>query len=120
MILSSQRGGARQLAVHLLKNDDGENDPRHGRATVASDTWRAPWRRPHAIAKSTRCIRPVCTYRPRPPKNAEITVEKADRKDGRSGRKGPGPVGTTASHRDPREGGQTPRVSSGPGSMPRR
>lgn len=76
MILKgSQRGGARQLAAHLL--DDRDND--HVRAIelrgfVAEDLHGA-MAETHAIAKGTRCTQCVFSLSLNPPKGFECSLE---------------------------------------------
>lgn len=97
MILKgSQRGGARQLAVHLVKQEEGENEHvavGEVRGFVASDVYGA-MAEAHALARGTRCIQPIFSMSMNPPKDAEVsrqdfvaTADRAEEALGLEGRK---------------------------------
>ncbi len=76
MILKgSQRGGPRQLAQHLLNDQDNEHvTVQDLRGFVSSDLFGA-MAETVAIAKGTRCIQPVFSLSLNPPKDSEATVD---------------------------------------------
>jgi hypothetical protein len=97
MILKgSQRGGARQLAVHLLKQEEGENEHvaiGEVRGFVASDVYGA-MAEAQALARGTRCSQPIFSMSMNPPKDAEVsrqefvaTADRAEEALGLEGRK---------------------------------
>ena len=76
MILKgSQRGGARQLAAHLLNDRDNDHVTVHELRGFASDTLEGAMAEAQAVAKGTRCVQPVFSLSLNPPKHAEMTVE---------------------------------------------
>jgi hypothetical protein len=76
MILkASQRGGPRQLALHLLNDKDNEHvTVQDIRGFVSSDLFGA-MSETVAIAKGTRCVQPVFSLSLNPPKDSEASVD---------------------------------------------
>lgn len=76
MILkASQRGGPRQLALHLLNDKDNEHvTVQDIRGFVSGDLFGA-MAETVAIAKGTRCLQPVFSLSLNPPKDSEATVD---------------------------------------------
>ncbi|MCR6734310.1 MAG: relaxase/mobilization nuclease domain-containing protein [Afipia sp.] len=76
MILKgSQRGGARQLALHLLNDRDNDHvTVQDLRGFVAGDLYGA-LAETQAIARGTRCRQPVFSLSLNPPRDAEVGVE---------------------------------------------
>ncbi len=93
MILKgSQRGGARQLALHLLKTTENEHVELHEvRGFMAEDVLGA-LREAEAVSKGTRCKQPLFSVSLNPPEHAtarigdfEQAIEAIEERNGLSG-----------------------------------
>ena len=75
ILVGSQRGGAPQLAAHLMNDRDNDHVAVHElRGFVAGDL-RGALDEAQAIAKGTRCKQFLFSLSVNPPKNAEISIE---------------------------------------------
>lgn len=73
MILkASKRGGARQLASHLLNGDKNEHVTVHEVSGFASDTIGGALDEIHAVSKGTRCTRFMFSLSLSPPENENV------------------------------------------------
>lgn len=76
MILKgSQRGGARQLAVHLLNRLDNDHITMQELRGFVADDLRGALEEAHAISKGTRCRQFMFALSLNPPKNAEAGID---------------------------------------------
>lgn len=76
MILKgSQRGGAKQLAAHLLKVEENEHIEIHEMRGFMSDDLHGALKEIHAISQGTRCRQFMFSVSLNPPQNASVPVE---------------------------------------------
>lgn len=75
MILkASQRGGGRDLAIHLMRVDDNEHVRVHELRGFASDDLRGAFKEAEAISRSTRCKQYLFSVSFNPPADARVDV----------------------------------------------
>ncbi len=76
MILKgSQRGGARQLATHLLKVDENEHVEIHEISGFVSEDLDGALREIHAISQGTRCKQFMFSLSLNPPQSESVPIE---------------------------------------------
>lgn len=76
MILkASQRGGARQLAAHLLNTEDNEHCELHDIRGFMSDDLHGALVEAHAISKATRCKQFMFSISLSPPQHEDVPIE---------------------------------------------
>lgn len=76
MILkASQRGGAKQLAQHLLRTDDNEHVHVHEVQGFLSDELVAAFKEVQAISKGTKCKQPFFSVSLNPPSTEVVDVD---------------------------------------------
>jgi hypothetical protein len=75
ILKGSQRGGARQLAAHLLNDRDNDHVTVYELRGFMADDLYGAMAEAHAIAKGTRCKQPVFSLSLNPPREAEASVE---------------------------------------------
>ncbi|GJL64921.1 MAG: hypothetical protein NPIRA04_35750 [Nitrospirales bacterium] len=76
MILKgSQRGGARQLAAHLLKVEENEHVEIHEISGFVSEDLDGALREIHAISQGTRCKQFMFSLSLNPPQSESVPVE---------------------------------------------
>lgn len=76
MILKgSQRGGGRDLAVHLMRVDENEHVTLHELRGFASDTLQEAFQEADAISRGTRCRQYLFSLSLNPPEDARVPVE---------------------------------------------
>ncbi|MFB2554058.1 relaxase/mobilization nuclease domain-containing protein [Ensifer soli] len=80
MILKgSQRGGARQLAVHLLNDRDNEHASLHALRGFMAEDLHGALLESHAVAKGTQCRQFLFSLSFNPPKGAAVSEESFER-----------------------------------------
>ena len=91
ILVGNQRGGAKDLALHLLK-DENERVEVHELRGFASDNLVSALRESYAISRATRCKQHLYSLSLNPPKEAQVSkaefraaIEKAEKKLGLSG-----------------------------------
>ena len=76
MILkASQRGGAKQLGVHLQRMDDNEHVEIHEIRGFVSDDLIGALKEAYAVSKGTRCKQFLFSVSLNPPQNERVAVE---------------------------------------------
>ncbi len=84
MILkASQRGGGRDLAVHLMRMDDNEHVKLHELRGFASDNLKGAFREAEAISQGTKCQQYLFSLSLSPPEDARVSVEDFENTIGR-------------------------------------
>jgi hypothetical protein len=79
MILKgNQRGGARNLALHLMK-EENERVELHELRGFASDNLMDAFNESYAVSKGTRCKQFLFSLSLNPPQDAEVSVEEFER-----------------------------------------
>lgn len=75
MILkASQRGGGRDLAIHLMRIDDNEHVRVHELRGFASDTLRGAFKEAEAVSRGTKCRQYLFSVSFNPPGDARVEV----------------------------------------------
>ena len=76
MILhGNQRGGARNLALHLLNAEDNEHIDVHEVSGFVADTLPEAFQEAYAISRATKCKQFLFSVSLSPPKNAKVSTE---------------------------------------------
>ncbi|MAD17222.1 MAG: relaxase [Alteromonadaceae bacterium] len=76
MILkASQRGGGKQLAVHLLKTDENEHVEVHDIRGFVADDVTGAFQEAHAISKATKCRQFLFSLSLNPPETENVPIE---------------------------------------------
>lgn len=76
MILKgSQRGGARQLATHLLRTDENDHIELHDIRGFMADDLQGALTEAHAVSKGTRCQQFLFSLSLSPPETEQVPVE---------------------------------------------
>jgi hypothetical protein len=76
MILkASQRGGGKQLALHLLKTEENEHVEVHDIQGFMADTILGALNEAHAVSRGTRCKQFLFSISLNPPETASVPVE---------------------------------------------
>lgn len=75
MLKGSQRGGAKQLALHLLNTVDNDHVEVHSIDGFVSDDVTGALREIYAISRATRCKQFMFSLSLSPPKDAVVTIE---------------------------------------------
>lgn len=76
MILkASQRGGAKQLGLHLLKTEENEHVEIHEISGFIADDLMGAMKEAHALSLGTRCRQPLFSVSLNPPANESVRVE---------------------------------------------
>lgn len=79
MILkASQRGGARQLGLHLLKTEENEHVEVYEIRGYVADTVPGAMKETQAIAMGTQCKQPLFSLSANPPEDADVAIRHAD------------------------------------------
>ncbi|QLH40625.1 MAG: hypothetical protein HWD60_19140 [Defluviicoccus sp.] len=120
MILkASQRGGAKQLAVHLMKTEENEHVEVHEVRGFVSQDLPGALKEAYAVSRGTRCRQFLFSVSLNPPQNESVSVEAfeeaCERIEAKTGLSGQPRV--IVFHE--RKGAGTP-MPSGAGSTPRR
>lgn len=77
MILKgSQRGGAKQLALHLLREDENEHVEVHEIRGFLSDTVQGAFKEMHAISQGTKCRQFMFSLSLNPPQKENVSIQK--------------------------------------------
>jgi hypothetical protein len=79
IIKGSQRAGGRNLAAHLMRNDDNEHVRLHELRGFASDNLFDAFKEAEAIAKGTRCKQYLFSLSLSPPSDASVPVDAFER-----------------------------------------
>lgn len=80
MILkASQRGGGRDLAVHLMRTDDNEHIDLHELRGFASDNLKDAFKEAEAVSRGTKCRQYLFSLSLSPPEQARVSVEEFER-----------------------------------------
>lgn len=74
ILIGNQRGGARDLARHLLK-DENERVTVHDMRGFASDDLLSAFQESHAISRGTKCKQHLYSLSLNPPQDADASVE---------------------------------------------
>ena len=74
ILVGNQRGGGRDLARHLMK-DDNERVVVHQMRGFASDTLDAAFHESYAVSRGTRCKQHLYSLSLNPPKQANLTPD---------------------------------------------
>lgn len=74
ILVGNQRGGARDLALHLMKHEN-EQVVVHELRGFASDTLMDAFRESYALSRATRCKQHLFSLSLNPPREAEVTPE---------------------------------------------
>ena len=76
MILhGNARGGGRELAVHLMRTDENEHVQVHDVSGFMSEDVRGAFQEVEALAKGTRCRKPLFSLSLSPPKDANASAK---------------------------------------------
>nr|WP_321361383.1 hypothetical protein [uncultured Hyphomonas sp.] len=76
MILhGNARGGGRELAVHLMRTDENEHVQVHDVSGFMSEDMREAFQEIEALAKGTRCRKPLFSLSLSPPKDANASAK---------------------------------------------
>jgi hypothetical protein len=75
ILVGSQRGGARQLAAHLLNDRENDHVTLHDLRGFVADDLRGALTEAQAIARGTRCRQCVFSLSLNPPKGVEVGIE---------------------------------------------
>ncbi|NJM35015.1 MAG: hypothetical protein HC850_10265 [Rhodomicrobium sp.] len=76
MILkASQRGGAKELAVHLLRTDENEHVELHEVRGFVSDDLTGALKEAQAISRGTRCTQFLFSVSLNPPEDQNVKIE---------------------------------------------
>ncbi|MEM7776514.1 MAG: hypothetical protein AAF732_12970 [Pseudomonadota bacterium] len=76
MILkASQRGGGKQLAIHLLRADENEHVDVHELRGFVSDDLTGALKEAHAVSRGTKCKQFLFSVSLNPPRDKSIAVE---------------------------------------------
>ena len=74
ILVGNQRGGAKDLALHLLKQEN-EHVEVHGVRGFASQNLMAALNEAHAISRATRCKQFLFSLSLNPPKDENVSTE---------------------------------------------
>ncbi|CDO38856.1 relaxase/mobilization nuclease domain-containing protein [Novosphingobium sp. KN65.2] len=76
MILkASQRGGAKNLGLHLLKTEENEHVEIHEISGFVADDLMGAMKEAHALSKGTKCRQPLFSVSLNPPAHESVRVE---------------------------------------------
>ena len=75
IIKASQRGGAKQLAAHLLNANDNEHVEIHEVKGFMSNTLKGALQEAHALSKGTKCKQYLFSVSLNPPQNAKVDTK---------------------------------------------
>ncbi len=75
IIKANKRGGARQLAVHLLKTDDNEHVTVHEISGFMAEDVHGAMEESYALSKGTRCKKFLFSASFNPPENETVGIE---------------------------------------------
>ena len=78
ILVGNQRGGARDLAQHLLKEENDHVEV-HELRGFASETLHGALNEAHAVSQGTRCKQFLFSLSLNPPKNAQVSTEAFER-----------------------------------------
>lgn len=80
MILhGNARGGGRELAIHLMRTDENEHVEVHEVQGFMVDDVRGAFQEIEALAKGTRCQKPLFSLSLSPPKDAKVSAKEFEK-----------------------------------------
>ena len=79
ILIGNQRGGDRDLAVHLLKVEDNEHVEIHELRGFVSDNLRGAFKEINALSKGTRCQQFLFSLSLNPPETENVPIEAFER-----------------------------------------
>jgi hypothetical protein len=75
IVKGSQRGGAKQLGLHLLKTEENEHVEIHEISGFVADDVMGAMKEAHALAQRTKCRQHLFSVSLNPPPSESVRVE---------------------------------------------